>query len=158
MQRAERHLPPVIGNARDAEHLVDGIIAVMVSLTAIVSRETELLKTYRLRDAANLSDAKADAGRNYVHALEQLKGNAIALARWAPAAVARLKTSQTVLSDALTVNMAVLATARSVSEGIVRTLATDVAAPRTLSTYGAGGRTATPARPTATPLIVSKSL
>ena len=36
--------------------------------------------------------------------------------------------------------MAVLATARSVSEGIVRSLATEVAAPRTLTTYGAGGR------------------
>lgn len=158
MQRAERHMQPVIGNARDAEHLVGGIIEVMVRLTEIVSRETDLLKTYRLRDAATLSDAKADAGRNYVQALEQLKGNAIALARWAPAAVARLKASQTVLADALSVNMAVLATARSVSEGIVRNLATDVAAPRTLNTYGAGGRAASPSRAAATPLIISKSL
>ena len=52
--------------------------------------------------------------------------------------------------------MTVLATARSVSEGIVRSLATEIAAPRTLTTYGAGR---TPAqRPAATSLMISRSL
>src|SRR3954454_4582268 len=120
MSRADRPQQPVIANARDAEHLVSGILDVMTRLSEVVGKETDLLKTYRLRDAAALADAKAEAGRHYVHALEQLKGNAIALARWAPAAVARLKAAQGVLADLLEVNMAVLATARSVSEGIIR--------------------------------------
>ena len=112
MSRAERPQQPVIATARDAEHLVSSILEAMTHLCEVVSKETHLLKSYRLREAATLADAKAEAGRQYVQALEQLKGNAIALARWAPMAVARLKASQSVLSDLLSVNMAVLATAR----------------------------------------------
>lgn len=158
MPAAERMSQPVVANQRDADQLVDGIIAVMSQLDEVVSRETDLLRAYKLREAAALGAAKTDASKNYVHALDRLKSNAIALARWAPASVARLKTAQARLGETLNLNMAVLATARSVSEGIIRNLATEVAAPHTLSTYGAGGRAAAPPRPGATPLMVSKSL
>jgi hypothetical protein len=149
---------PSIAGEQDAQLLVARIIAVMEALQGVVSRETDLLKSYKLREAASLGEAKTEAARQYVHALDLLKSNAIALARWAPSAVARLKKTQAALADALSINMAVLATARSVSEGIIRNLAADVAAPRMLNTYGAGGRAAAPSRPAATPLMVSKSL
>ena len=150
---------PAVGNQREAEYLADGIIEVMGKLNEVVTRETDLLKAYRLHDAAALAEAKTAAAHHYVQALGLLKSNAIALARWAPRAVARLKVAQGRLGDTLNVNMAVLATTRSVSEGIIRTLATEVAAPLTLSTYGAGGRAAPPSRSAAaTPLMVSRSL
>lgn len=155
---AERPQPSV-SNQREAEHLVDGIIDVMGKLHEVVTRETDLLKAYRLRDAAALGEAKTVASHHYVQALGLLKANAIALARWAPKAVARLKVAQGRLGDSLNVNMAVLATTRSVSEGIIRTLATEVAAPTTLSTYGAGGRATPPSRSSsATPLMVSRTM
>jgi hypothetical protein len=159
MAPADRPHQPVVASQREADQFVDGIIAVMQRLDGIVSQETDLLKAYRLRDAAGLGDAKTDAAKHYVQALDRLKANAIALARWAPASVQRLKGAQRRLAETLDVNMAVLATARSVSEGIIRNLATEVAAPRTLTTYGAGGRAAAPARTgAATPLMVSKTL
>ena len=105
-----------------------------------------------------LMSPKSEAGKGYVQALDMLKANAVALGRWAPAMVQDLKRAQARLTDVLNVNMAVLATARSVSEGIVRSLATEVAAPRTLTTYGAGGRAMTPPRSSATPLTISRSL
>ena len=135
----QRPIPTVSGPA-DAESLAAAIVEQITALERIIAEETDLLKTSRLRDAAALSGAKSDAARQYVHGLDALKANAIALARWSPQGVARLKAAQARLAEALGVNMAVLATARSVSEGIVRSLATEVAAPRTLTTYGAGGR------------------
>jgi hypothetical protein len=159
MQAAERVPQPVVASQRDADHLVDGIITVMSQLDEIVGHETDLLRAYKLRDAAELGAAKTDAAKNYVHALDRLKANAIALARWAPASVTRLKTAQARLGETLNLNMAVLATARSVSEGIIRNLATEVAAPHALSTYGAGGRAAPQTRSSSTaPLMVSRNL
>ena len=84
--------------------------------------------------ATDLAQAKSEAARDYVHGLEALKSNAIALARWAPGSVDRLRKAQARLSDALTVNMTVLATARSVSESIVRTLATGIYTDSNLAT------------------------
>jgi hypothetical protein len=157
MRPAEPTQRPPVASPREAEALVAGLIQLMTALGAVVRQETELLRTSRLRDAAALGDAKTAAARAYVQGLESLKANAIALARWAPASVERLRQAQAGLSEALSINMAVLATARSVSEGIVRSLAVEVEAPRTLTTYGAG-RQGLSSRPAATPLMVSKSL
>jgi hypothetical protein len=158
MATPEQRPTPAVSGPADAESLVAAIVEQITTLERIIQEETGLLKASRLRDAAALSGTKSDAARHYVHALESLKANAIALARWSPQGVARLKAAQARLADALSVNMAVLATARSVSEGIVRSLASEVAAPKTLNTYGAGGKSATGTRQTATPLMVSRSL
>ncbi len=142
----------------DAEDFARQVIERIETLERVIREETELLKGSRLREASALEPAKSDAARSYVHMLEALKANAIALARWSPPAVARIKAAQARLSDVLSVNMAVLATARSVSETIVRSLASEVAAPRTLTTYGARGGTAQAGTAGATPLMVSRSL
>ena len=144
MQRAERPLPPNVTSRGEAEQLARAVGEAMARLEAVVAEETRLLKEYKLVDALELMSPKSEAGKAYVQALDLLKANAVALGRWAPAMVQDLKRAQARLTDVLNVNMAVLATARSVSEGIVRSLATEVAAPRTLTTYGAGGRAATP--------------
>lgn len=147
---------PPVGSPQDAERLADRLIGLMTVLEDVVGRETALLRSARLKDATELAQSKTDAARDYVHGLEALKTNAIALARWAPGSVDRLRKAQSRLSDALAVNMTVLATARSVSEGIVRSLASELAAPRTLNTYGAG-RSGT-SKPAATSLLISRSL
>jgi hypothetical protein len=157
MRPAETPTRPPVATPREAEALVEGLIGLIGTLSRVVADETDLLRASRLREAAALCDSKTDAAKAYVQGLEALKSNAIALARWAPASVVRLKQAQASLTDALSVNMAVLATARSVSEGIVRSLAAEVDAPRTLNTYGQG-RQRQQARPSAGPLVISKSL
>lgn len=148
--------PASVGSPADAERLAERLIGLMAALEDIVGRETDLLRAARLKDATDLAQKKSDAARDYVHGLEALKTNAIAMARWAPGAVDRLRKAQARLSDALAINMTVLATARSVSEGIVRTLATEIAAPRTLTTYSAGRGPA--GKPATTSLMISRSL
>jgi hypothetical protein len=156
--RPERPATPAITGPAQADAFADAFVATMALLERVIEDETTLLKQSRLREAGGLAQAKTDASRNYVLGLEALRNNAVALARWTPAGVARLKAGQASLSDALAVNMAVLATARSVSESIVRSLAHEVAAPHTLTTYGAGGRASGAGRQTAMPLVLSKSL
>ncbi|WP_293863750.1 hypothetical protein [uncultured Alsobacter sp.] len=157
MRPAEPAPKAAVTSPRDAEAMVEALIGLMGSLNRVVLDETELLRASRLREAATLADAKSDAAKAYVQGLDALKSNAIALARWAPASVARLKQAQASLAEALSVNMAVLATARSVSEGIVRSLAAEVDAPRTLNTYGQG-RQRPASRQSPGPLMISKSL
>ena len=154
---AERPAHRRIAGQADAEAFAGSVIATVALLERVLGEETALLKASRIRDASGLAQAKTDAARNYVHALEAVKDNGVALARWAPAAVARLKQAQAKLTAAVELNLTVLATARSVSEGIMRTLAREVEAPRTLTTYGAGGRGSTPARASTPPLVVSRS-
>jgi hypothetical protein len=152
----ERPLPRPIGSAAEAQAFATDFIETMGRLERVIQEETALLKESRLNEAAALAPAKTDASRNYVRGLEALRSNAVALARWNPDGVARLKKAQASLSDALSVNMAVLATARTVSETIVRSLAQEVAAPRTLNTYGAAGRATS--RAATTPLVIARNL
>ncbi len=142
----------------DAEQLALLVGQAMARLEAVVAEETRLLKDYNLVDALELMSPRALGRQGLRPGSRHAKANAVALGRWAPAMVQDLKRAQARLTDVLNVNMAVLATARSVSEGIVRSLATEVAAPRTLTTYGAGGRAMTPPRSSATPLTISRSL
>lgn len=134
------------------------VVAVMARLEAVLTQETALLKENRLQEALACGPEKTEASRAYVDALGLIRSNAVALRRWAGEELGPLKAAQERLSDAMTLNMTVLATTRSVAEGILRSLARQVAAPRTLTTYGAGGRATGTARPPPTPLAVSRSL
>jgi len=146
-------------SAEDARTLAGELALAMSGLEAVLSEETDLLKASDLKRAAALMERKSEAGRRYVAALEAVKLNAIALARWVPAEVAALKRAQHDLSAAIDLNMTVLATAKAVSENIVRSLAREIAAPKRLSTYGMAGTMASQAiDPRGTPLVVSRRL
>jgi tRNA U55 pseudouridine synthase TruB len=124
---AERPAVRRVSGPADAEALAGSVITTVAVLERVLGEETALLKASRIGDASVLAQAKTDAARNYVHALEAVKANGVALARWAPAAVAKLKLAQARLTAAVELNLMVLATARSVSEGIIRSLARDIA-------------------------------
>ena len=87
---AERPAHRRIAGQADAEAFAGSVIATVALLERVLGEETALLKASRIRDASGLAQAKTDAARNYVHALEAVKDNGVALARWAPAAVARV--------------------------------------------------------------------
>jgi IS1 family transposase len=148
-----------VASPTQAQALALELQAAVSELHGVVSAETELLKASDLLKAGELGERKSEAGRRYVAALEAVKINAVALARWAPQEIAALKKAQGALVEALNLNMTVLATARAVSESIVRSLAREIAAPQTLSTYGATGtRPAGQVQPPAGPLVLSRRL
>jgi hypothetical protein len=148
-----------VQSAEEARMLAGELALAMSGLEAVLGEETDLLKASDLKRAAALMERKSEAGRRYVAALEAVKLNAIALARWVPAEVAALKRAQESLSTAIALNMTVLATAKAVSESIVRSLAREIAAPRQLTTYGMAGTMASAGRdPRGTPLVLSRRL
>ncbi len=155
--REPRH--PRITNAEDANLIVQAALEALDILEPVIVEETALLREGKSREALTLSSTKAEAAGHYTRMLENLKGNAIALGRFAPDGLALLRLRHESFSELLTYNMAVLTTARSVSESIIREISTEVAARANPAGYGANG-SVVPRMPhqVSAPLAVSKAV
>jgi hypothetical protein len=142
----------------EAEKMLADLAALIEKLSGVIEQETALVRAGHLRSASALTQAKAElAGRIYV-AGERLRANAAFLCKAAPAHCAALAKLQDGFSAMLKKNMVILATAHSVSEGIMRRLSSDLARKAAPQVYGASGRAATPNPRQARPLAVSRSL
>lgn len=142
----------------EAETAIGHLTALIEQLTGIVERETVLVRAGELRKASALEPAKAQlAGQLYV-AGERLKTNGKYFLKAAPARCAALAKMQESFRAALQKNMVVLATAHSVSEGIMRRLSGDLARKASPQIYGATGRATAPNPKHGQPLAVSRSL
>lgn len=149
---------PRVASATEAEALVKAAILALDALEPVIVQETVLLRDGKIKSALDLSDRKGPAAQVYQRALEDLKANAIALGRFAPPALAQLRQRHEGFSELMSLNMAVLGTAKTVSESIIRELANDVGQARSPQGYGAHGRPTGGYRTPAAPLAVSKSL
>ncbi len=128
-----------ITTREEAERLVASALAALDALQPLVERETTLLRLGKVRTALGDSLAKNEAAQTYTRLLERLKANAIALGRFAPENLAELRSRHEGFSEALQLNMAVIATARTVSEGILRELAHQLGGNAAPKTYHRGG-------------------
>ena len=142
----------------DAELLCAEIGGILDRLVPLVSEETRLVRSAKLMAATQLQEAKADLSRHYAVALEALRGNASAISRFVPVLIDQLRRRHETFQTELQVNMAVLATARSVSETLVRGVADEVASRNAPKTYGASGIMTGQARTSARPIALSRSL
>ena len=162
MNTAERRVtaPRRIATSEDASTIVADALDALDRLEPLLTEETALLREGRMREALKLSADKAGAAAHYTRMLEALKGNAIALGRFAPDALALLRRRHESFSELLAYNMAVLTTARTVSEGIIREVSTEVAARANPVGYGATGMLEQRAqsRIVGAPLAVSKAV
>jgi hypothetical protein len=149
---------PRIATAQDAETLVAAALDALETLDPIIVEETVLMRDGQLKAALDLSDKKNAASQRYQRMLEDLKANAIALGRFAPPSLALLRKRHEAFAELMNLNMAVLGTAKTVSESIVRELAVDVGLARSPQGYGAYGQQVAGYRTPAAPLSVSKTL
>ena len=150
--------PRVLGRA-DAERLIDDLVATMGELELVLEAETAQLRIGRIRDGLGQAPRKQDLAGAYLVGLEAVKANAIALARFAPDALDRLRGSHARFGRALEANQAVLATARAVSESLIKDLAEEMGRTRRPSGYAPSGYGGTPPRPaSAEPLVLSRRL
>ena len=94
----------------------------------------------------------------YIADTQRIKASQAYLARTTPAMVDNLRQRHDEFRALLQINLTVLATAHAVSEGIVRGVSGEMARKAVPQTYGASGRTVTPARSAAAPMAVSRSL
>jgi hypothetical protein len=149
---------PRVTMETEAEALVGAAIDALEVLEPIIAEETSLMREGRMKPALDLSEVKNPAAQRYQRALEDLKANAIAIGRFAPPSLALLRLRHQSFAELMALNMAVLGTAKTVSESIVRELANDVGQAKTPQGYGAYGQQVSGYRTPAAPLAVSKTM
>lgn len=150
-----------ITSAPEARELVDTIMSTLGSLAHVIGEETQLMRAGQIGAALDREARKTELAGNYMRGLEVLKANAVALARFVPDEVSRLKGAHQEFSELLETNQAVLATARAVSETIVRDLAKDSGRAPQAQGYARGGYGAVTqpvTRASTGPIVVSKTL
>ena len=140
----------------DAERLVEGVLATLAALETVLADETALVRAGKIAEGLAQEEHKAVLAARYLRELETVKGNAVALARFAPAAVERLKTAHSGFGRTLEANRMVLATARAVSEGLIKTVSDELDRASRPATYAPSA--AAPRQQRSAPLILSKSL
>lgn len=142
-----------ISRPEEAEDIVRSALEALETLEPLIAEETALFRAGKVRAALSLAMEKNEAAQHYSRCLEVLKGNAIAIGRFRPEGLELLKKRHEVFSEAMALNMAVVSTARTVSEGLLRDLADVVGKNASPKTYAKGQILR---KPGTTPLSVSK--
>lgn len=151
---AERPDPrPRVTKSGEAETLVASALDALDRLEPLIESETVLFKSGKVRDALGMAMEKNSAAQEYTRCLEMLKTNAIAIGRFQPERLDELRSRHEAFSKKMALNMAVVATARTVSEGLLRELADNVGKNASPRTYH---RTGVNRKPGTAPLAVSK--
>jgi hypothetical protein len=149
---------PRIVNREDAERLVAGVLATMIELEKVLENETSHVRVGRIREGLAEEACKTELATCYIRGLEAVKANAIALARFAPAELDRLKSAHGRFARIIETNQTVLATARAVSENLVKGIAEEMNRLSRPRGYAPAGLQSHQPRATVEPLLVSKSL
>jgi hypothetical protein len=150
--------PPPIASAAEAAAVMGEIGKLMTELSDIVETETGLVRAGRVTAAAKMAERKGEVARAFTVHAARMRSSSGYLARTAPRMLDALRQQHELFRAKLQVNLTVLATARAVSEGILRGVSSELAKRSTVQTYGAGGRHHTQERRPATPIAVSRSL
>lgn len=136
---AAARVPLRIDRRADAVQLVDAILALLRDLEGVLEAETAHVRVGRIREGLTDDGRKGELGTRYMAGLETVKANAVALARLAPDALETLRQAHARFGCVVQMNQTVLATARAVTEGLIRGLADDLGRATRPSVYGASG-------------------
>jgi hypothetical protein len=147
-----------IADANAARQAIENLETVMTRLEETLAEETARVRAGKLREAATLGEAKLDFVRVYTAESSRIRAAKDAILRWAPEAVARLRTRHKGFEALVRTNQTVLATAHAVTEGIIRGVSGELAKKQAPSTYGASGRAQSPASKASPPMALSRSL
>lgn len=151
---------PRVADALSARALIEAVLEALGSLSHLVGEETELVRAGRLPEAMTREPRKTELAGIYMRGVEQVKLNAVALARFVPEHVKRLKEAHLAFQNLIETNQIVLATARAVSESVIRDLAADANRPMRANGYGPAASVGAGAfaRPNSGPLVISRQL
>jgi hypothetical protein len=157
-------VPPVtprfaaIASEGEAVAVMDEIGKLMAELCDIVEEETTLVRGGRLTSAAKIAQRKAELARAFVDHASRVRASTRFLSRATPKLLDALRREHEQFRTKLQINLTVLATARAVSEGILRGVANELARRSSVQTYGASGRQQITGRRGAAPIALSRSL
>lgn len=149
--------PMRIASRQEAEQLVTGVLGAMTELEALLETETGHVRVGRFRQGLSQEARKSELSAAYIQGLEAVKSNAVALARFAPEALDRLKKAHLAFGKVVEANQVVLATARAVSECLVKGIADEMNRQSRPQGYAPAGHAA-PRQTTSAPLVVSRQL
>jgi flagellar biosynthesis/type III secretory pathway chaperone len=147
-----------IASAADAARLIARLAEAMASLLAVLDEETQLVRAGRISEIARIEPKKSELARRYVLDAGAVRANALNLARETPREFDELRRHHEQFRAVLQINLAVLATAHAVSEGIIRGAAGELARKASPQTYGVSGRAAAPGAKACPPVAVSRRL
>jgi hypothetical protein len=147
-----------IASAAEGVLLIARLAEAMAALLAVLEEETQLVRAGRISEIARIEPRKSDLARRYVSDAGAVRANALYLARQTPHQFDDLRRRHEQFRAVLQINLAVLATAHAVSEGIIRGAAGELARKSTPQTYGAGGRATAPGSNVCPPVAVSRRL
>jgi hypothetical protein len=145
-------------HGNDARKMLSNLLTVMDALVATVEQETDLVRCGQLSHASELEKTKSELASRYLADSARMKANAPALAQDFPKAAEMLRQRHEQFRALLQINLAVLATAHAVSEGIIRGAAGELARRNGPQTYGASGREVGTSPRSAAPVAVSRTL
>lgn len=144
--------PAALGGPPEAQRLLSGAQQALSDLRRALEDETAHLSAGRLREGLATASRKSELAASYILQLRALKANVVALTRFAPDALASFRAAQNAFMAVVQRNQAVLETVRSVSEGLIKSLADEMERKNQVGGYGIRS----PARPaTASPLVFS---
>lgn len=156
LHRAPPAPAPRVTSREEAERLVGHVIATMGDLEGVLERETAHVKVGRIRDGLAEEARKTELAASYMQGLEAVKTNAVALARFTPQSLERLKSAHARFGRVIEANQVVLATARAVSESLVKGIADEMNRSARPQGYAPAGFQ--PPRPRSSePLVLSRS-
>lgn len=158
MTHTPAHRRPV-ATRDEAVLLINGLIASLDELGAVLDQESEELRQGRLKQAMALSASKNEASKRYILMLQAANSNASALKALAPDHLENFKTIHAEFDGRLNQNLAVLATAQALSDNLVQEIAAAVARSDKPVAYTARGATTEARTATTTrPISLSRSL
>jgi hypothetical protein len=131
----------VVRDADTARSFCIDLSATVDALIRVLEEETALVRSARLSAATALGSAKIETSERYLKCYGTLRDSAGEIARLAPDEIDHLRERHHALESAISQNLAVLATARTVSETLIRGIADIFEAQSTGPTvYGADGQ------------------
>jgi hypothetical protein len=125
-----------IRTEEEARALLVEFETAMSDLLATIEEETTLVKAGRLFAATDLSPRKNDLLGRYLRTRTRLKTHFASMSHLIPETADHLRELHLASQEALRTNLAVLAIAREVAEGIVRNVSTAVGRAASPKTYG----------------------
>lgn len=149
---------PRVATRPEAAALVRSVVATMADLSGVLEAETAHVRVGRLREGLAQEERKAALTGEYLRGLQAVKANAVALARVAPDLVEELKRTHARFDGVVATNRTVLATARAVSESIVKGIVETLNQRERPATYGPGAALSTRPAVRSEPLVLSRNL
>lgn len=126
----------------EAGQMVDRIVETVERLNSIMQRETDLIRAAKLKEAGQLVEDKATLAGLYQRELEAVRAAASVIGRLVPDRAELLRNRLAGLQETLSVNLAVVGTARAVAEDMMRTVADEVSKREMPTVYGMHGQVA----------------